>query len=57
MLKNKTFIIAEAGVNHDGDINKAKKLIDAAVKAGVDSVKFQTFQAKSTVSKKAKKAA
>jgi N,N'-diacetyllegionaminate synthase len=56
MLKNHTFIIAEAGVNHDGDINKAKKLIDAAVDAGVDAVKFQTFQAKATVSKNAAKA-
>ncbi|PCI27375.1 MAG: N-acetylneuraminate synthase [SAR324 cluster bacterium] len=38
-------IIAEAGVNHNGDINLAKKLIDAAVEAGVDCVKFQTFKA------------
>jgi len=56
MLINHTFIIAEAGVNHDGDINKAKKLIDAAVEAGVDGVKFQTFQAKDTISKNAEKA-
>ncbi len=39
----KTIIIAEAGVNHNGDINIAKKLIDEAKKAGADIVKFQTF--------------
>ena len=53
---NKVVIIAEAGVNHNGDINVAKKLIDAAVDAGVDYVKFQTFKADSLVSKSAKKA-
>lgn len=53
---NKIVIIAEAGVNHNGDINVAKKLIDAAVDAGVDYVKFQTFKADSLVSKSAKKA-
>lgn len=52
----KVIIIAEAGVNHNGDINLAKKLIDAAVEAGVDYVKFQTFKAESLVSKSAKKA-
>jgi N,N'-diacetyllegionaminate synthase len=57
MLKKHTFIIAEAGVNHNGDMDKAKKLIDAAVEAGVDAVKFQTFQAKATISKSAEKAA
>jgi N,N'-diacetyllegionaminate synthase len=40
-----TLIIAEAGVNHNGDINIAKKLIDVASEAGVDYVKFQTFNA------------
>jgi N,N'-diacetyllegionaminate synthase len=49
-------IIAEAGVNHNGDIKLAKKLIDVAVDAGVDYVKFQTFKADSLVSKSAKKA-
>ncbi|MAF99553.1 MAG: N-acetylneuraminate synthase [Nanoarchaeota archaeon] len=39
-----TFFIAEAGVNHDGDINKAKQLIDVAVEAGADCVKFQSFK-------------
>ncbi|MFT6746192.1 MAG: N,N'-diacetyllegionaminate synthase [Glaciecola sp.] len=53
---NKTLIIAEAGVNHNGDIPTAKKLIDAAVAAGVDYVKFQTFKASKLVSPSAKKA-
>lgn len=53
----KVLIIAEAGVNHNGDINTAKKLIDAAAEAGVDYVKFQTFSAKKLVVKSAKKAA
>ncbi len=53
---NKTLIIAEAGVNHNGDINIAKQLIDAAAKAGVDYVKFQTFIAKKLVSEATKKA-
>lgn len=53
---NKVIIIAEAGVNHNGDIQIAKKLIDVAVEAGVDYVKFQTFKADSLVSKSAKKA-
>jgi len=50
------FIIAEAGVNHNGDINLAKQLIDVAVEAKVDAIKFQTFKAKNLVSKDAKKA-
>jgi len=50
------FIIAEAGVNHNGSIEIAKKLIDVAVEAGVDAVKFQTFKAKNLVSKDAQKA-
>jgi N,N'-diacetyllegionaminate synthase len=53
---SKVIIIAEAGVNHNGDINLAKKLIDVAVEAGVDYVKFQTFKSESLVSKSAKKA-
>ncbi|WP_310594307.1 N-acetylneuraminate synthase [Flavobacterium sp.] len=53
----KVIIIAEAGVNHNGDINLAKQLIDVAVDAGVDYVKFQTFKSESLVSKSAKKAA
>ncbi|EDP6840546.1 N-acetylneuraminate synthase [Campylobacter upsaliensis] len=52
----KVLIIAEAGVNHNGDINLAKKLIEQAAKAGADVVKFQTFKATSCVSVSAKKA-
>ncbi len=52
----KTIIIAEAGVNHNGDIQIAKNLIDAASYAGVDYVKFQTFKASKLVTKDAKKA-
>lgn len=51
-----TLIIAEAGVNHNGSIVLAKKLVDAAVDAGVDIIKFQTFKADKLVSKDAKKA-
>jgi len=54
---SKTLIIAEAGVNHNGNINLAKKLIDAAASAGADYVKFQTFKAENLVQKDAKKAA
>lgn len=52
----KVFIIAEAGVNHNGSIELAKKLIDVAVVAGADAVKFQTFKAENLVSKNAQKA-
>lgn len=55
-MQHKVIIIAEAGVNHNGSIDNAKKLIDVAVKAGVDYVKFQTFKTEKLVSKKAKKA-
>ena len=50
------FIIAEAGVNHNGSVELAKKLIDVAVDAGVDAVKFQTFKTENLVSKNAQKA-
>jgi len=50
------FIIAEAGVNHNGSKELAKKLIDVASEAGVDAVKFQTFKTENLVSKNAKKA-
>jgi len=50
------FIIAEAGVNHNGSIELAKKLIDVASQAGADAVKFQTFKAEKLVSKNAVKA-
>lgn len=52
----KVLIIAEAGVNHNGDIKLAKKLIDVAVEAKADYVKFQSFTAEKLVSKIAKKA-
>ncbi len=55
-MKRRTIIIAEAGVNHNGNIDIAKKLIDAAAQAGADYVKFQTFKSDLLVSKKAKKA-
>ena len=55
-MKNQVFIIAEAGVNHNGNLDMAFKLVDSAVKAGADAVKFQTFVADSLVSKTAKKA-
>ena len=53
---NRVIIIAEAGVNHNGDMLIAKRLIDVAVDAGVDYVKFQTFKSENLVSKTAKKA-
>ena len=52
----KTIIIAEAGVNHNGDLNLAKKLIDIASEADVDYVKFQTFKTEKIVSKSAQMA-
>ncbi len=54
--KSRVFIIAEAGVNHNGSLETAKKLIDAAVAARVDAVKFQTFKAEKLVSNMAEKA-
>ena len=51
-----TLVIAEAGVNHNGSIEIAKQLIDAAAVAGVDYVKFQTFKAEKLVTKEAKQA-
>ena len=54
--QNPCFIIAEAGVNHNGNIVLAKKLIDAAVEAGADAVKFQTFKDKNIVTPTAEKA-
>lgn len=57
MSDNKVLIIAEAGVNHNGSISRAIKLIEAAAEAGADIVKFQTFKAEKLVSKAAQKAA
>ncbi|SMC23221.1 N-acetylneuraminate synthase [Clostridium acidisoli DSM 12555] len=50
------FIIAEAGVNHNGDINIAKKLVDMAVECGADAIKFQTFKAYESTGSFAEKA-
>jgi len=55
MNKN-VLIIAEAGVNHNGDMDMARRLVDAAAAAGADFVKFQTFKADKIVSKEARKA-
>ena len=52
----KTFIIAEAGVNHNGSVAIAKKLIDAAIKTGADAIKFQSFIADKIVRRDAPKA-
>ena len=51
-----TFIIAEAGVNHNGDIELAKRLVDIASECGVDAIKFQTFKAEKVVTKDTPKA-
>lgn len=53
---NRVVVIAEAGVNHNGDMNIAKRLIDAAADAGADIVKFQTFKAENLVTQSAEKA-
>ncbi|MFA5339653.1 MAG: N-acetylneuraminate synthase [Candidatus Omnitrophota bacterium] len=53
---HKIFIIAEAGVNHNGSLKTAKRMVDAAAVAGADAVKFQTFSAESLVSRYAPKA-
>lgn len=52
----RVLIIAEAGVNHNGDLNRAKELVAKAAEAGADFVKFQTFKADKIVSREAKKA-
>ena len=51
-MRKKTLIIAEAGVNHNGNFTKAKKLIDAAVKSGADVIKFQHFKSDLLIIKK-----
>ncbi len=56
MSQNKVLIIAEAGVNHNGELDKAIELIDNAAMAGADYVKFQTFKAEKIVNKNAQKA-
>lgn len=54
--KEPCFIIAEAGVNHNGKLSLAKKLVDSAKKSGVDAIKFQTFKAEEVVTKNAQMA-
>lgn len=56
MNRKHTIIIAEAGVNHNGSLDMAKQLIDKAIEAGVDYIKFQTFKASKLVTKTAKQA-
>ncbi len=51
----KTFLIAEIGVNHDGKINKAIKLVNEAKKSGADAVKFQTYITEKLSTKKTSK--
>ena len=53
---SKVYIIAEAGVNHNGSLDIAKKLVDEAKKSGADCIKFQTFIAENIISKNAKQA-
>ena len=53
---HKVFIIAEAGVNHNGSLDRAKDMVKVAAKAGVDAIKFQTFRAEALVTKDAIKA-
>lgn len=55
-MAERVFVIAEAGVNHNGDINLALKLIDAAADAGADAVKFQTFKTENLVTQSAPQA-
>ncbi len=56
MTDQRVYIIAEAGVNHNGSIDNARQLIDVAAQAGADAVKFQTFRAESLVTRQAPKA-
>ncbi|MDP8230764.1 MAG: N-acetylneuraminate synthase [Candidatus Gorgyraea atricola] len=53
---DKVFIIAEAGVNHNGSVDIAKRMVDAAIEADVDAIKFQTFKAEKIITKSAPKA-
>ena len=55
-MSQHVLVIAEAGVNHNGSIEIAKKLVDKAVEAGADIIKFQTFKAEKLVARSAKQA-
>ena len=55
-MNKRVTIIAEAGVNHNGDLQLAKQLIEVAAQAGADYVKFQTFRSEKLVSRFAEKA-
>ena len=55
-MSHRVFVIAEAGVNHNGQLDIALTLVDKAIEAGADAIKFQTFTAKELVTKQAEKA-
>ena len=54
-MVNKHYLIAEAGINHNGNLKTALKLIDAAKKSGANAIKFQTYKTEKRVPKKYKK--
>ncbi|HEV7229273.1 N-acetylneuraminate synthase [Brevundimonas sp.] len=56
-MADRIFIVAEAGVNHDGSVDDALTMVDVAAEAGADAVKFQTFRAEALVTRRAGKAA